>query len=93
MNDTFSSILKYVIIFWVLVTGLAIVLGPRIGTFFVNSDSINTLSNADPKNAITVLYEIATFKVTEQVPLFVTLILDTMSILTVIAVIMAITDR
>ena len=93
MNDAFAQILKYVIIFWVAVTGLAIVLGPRIGTFFVNSDSINTLSNANPQSDITVLVDIATFKVTEQVPLFVTLILDAMSILTVIALVMAFTDR
>lgn len=93
MNETFAKVLQFVIIFWLIVGGLSIIFSKQIGTYFIEDDAINNIKETNSLSGITALWNIATFKVTEQVPIGISIILDIIALLSILALIMAVTNR
>lgn len=89
MNEVNAKLLQVVIIFWFLLGLFSFVFANRIGSYFVSTAEVTDFNS----DAITILWNIASFQVTEVVPVWISVILDIVAVLTIIAIVMAITNR
>lgn len=90
MNETFAKVLQFSILFWLFLSLFAMVFSDRIENYFLDDSATTNLKSG---NTIGIFWNIMTFQVTTEVPIWMTIILDMIAILTVLAVIMAIFDR
>lgn len=91
MNETNAKLLQFVIIFWFILGLFGLIFSSRIGTFFLNTAEASDFTQTD--NPITVLWVIMTFQVTAEVPIWISVLLDIIVVLTIISIIMAVTNR
>lgn len=86
MNETFAKVLQFTVLFWIVLSGLAMIFNNRIGTYFLTDNAVEGMKDA---TSLGVLWNIMSFKITTQVPIWISIVLDSLVILTVISVIMA----
>lgn len=94
MNETFAQVLKFVIVFWLIMTLFAVTFANRIGNYYISGDIDDALKIDHPTtNAIEIFFDIVSFNVTVGVPLWLSIIYDIITILTIISVLALIFNR
>lgn len=92
MNETFAQILKYAFVFWIVLGLFSTVFATRIGTYFITGSN-GELSETKTFDSVALIGKIATFQVTYAVPIWISVLLDVLILLTIVAIIMAFTNR
>lgn len=99
MNETFAKILQITLVFWLVLTLFSTLLASRIATYLVNDDATSSVhSNLEYENigllsGFEILYDVMTFQVMENVPIWISAVLDGIFILTGISILMLIFNR
>lgn len=99
MNETFAKILSFTIIFWIVLGLFATIFAERMHSYILSDDAEDTIKDyvsygeLSLSTGVIILFDVMTWRLVEQVPIWITALMDIMLILTGISIVMALTNR